>query len=424
MASNNLIITIFLIFCFFILETFEKTEISKRILELRKLQNSEEEEEENTNSPSTTSSPTAEGTYSSDSKNSTEYEPPIDRSKASRTIMGFGKYEKDGYLKKITFIVYVKKTKNEERYKFLYFTIVFKYKKLRFLEASDYPINIGAELNETAGNDYYDIYNVDTSKKVENLDIDEINSMTIKNDFCFSSNTDECDEYDKINKINTYFNIDELDFKNKDNFATNLDKYIDNQVFYFEVLNLTSQSYVYDLYGNITSLGGNNNIEIKKSNIDIYYSQYSSNNNKYMDILTGNIEKSPNSEYQYKIRFYIERSINTNLDGARIDASNIISTRLRNLDSSNEKYLFLSETEEGQLYIKQDYEPSGPKYYTRKGGSDSGLSGGAIAGIIIASIVVLIAVAFVFIYLNKRPKLPISHSSAIEFYNSASSMQN
>ena len=65
-----------------------------------------------------------------------------------------------------------------------------------------------------------------------------------------------------------------------------------------------------------------------------------------MDILTGNIEKSPNSEYQYKIRFYIERSINTNLDGARIDASNIISTRLRNLDSSNEKYLFLSETEE------------------------------------------------------------------------------
>lgn len=423
MASNNLIITIFLIFCFFILETFEKTEISKRILELRKLQNSEEEEE-NTNSPSTTSSPTAEGTYSSDSKNSTEYEPPIDRSKASRTIMGFGKYEKDGYLKKITFIVYVKKIKNDDAYEYLYFTIVF-YKNMRGLDESN-SINFDgkAKLKESVDNDYYDIYNVDVDTYQKSLDIDEINSMTIKNDFCFSSNTDECDEYDKINKINTYFNIDELDFKNKDNFATNLDKYIDNQVFYFEVLNLTSQSYVYDLYGNITSLGGNNNIEIKKSNIDIYYSQYSSNNNKYMDILSGNIEKSPNSEYQYKIRFYIERSINTNLDGARIDASNIISTRLRNLDSSNEKYLFLSETEEEQLYIKQDYEPSGPKYYTLKGSSDSGLSGGAIAGIIIASIVVLIAVAFVFIYLNKMPKPPISHSSAIEFYNSASSMQN
>ena len=206
----------------------------------------------------------------------------------------------------------------------------------------------------------------------------------------------------------------------KDNINDNNNQSMFNQ----KKQNLTSQSYVYDLYGNITSLGGNNNIEIEKSNIDLYYWQYSSNNNKYMDILSGNIEKSPNSEYQYKIRFYIERSINTNLDGARIDASNIISTRLRNLDSSNEKYLFLSETEEGQLYIKQDYEPSGPKYYTRKGSSDSGLSGGAIAGIIIASIVVLIAVAFVFIYLNKMPKPPISHSSAIEFYNSASSMQN
>ena len=385
------------------------------------MQNSEEGDDD-TNSPSTTSSPTAEGTYSSGSKNSTVYEP--DRSKASRTILGFGNYKEDRNSNKITFIVYVKKIKNDDAYEYLYFTIVF-YKNMRGLdESNSINVNVKAKLKESVDNDYYDIYNVDVDTSQKGLDIDEINSLTIKNDFCFSSNTNGCDEYDKINKINTYFNIDELDFKNKDNFATNLDKYIDNQVFYFEVLNLTSQSYVYDLYGNITSLGGNNNIEIKKSNIDIYYSQYSSNNNKYMDILTGNIEKSPNSEYQYKIRFYIERSINTNLDGARIDASNIISTRLRNLDSSNENYLFLSETEEGQLYIKQDYEPSGPKYYTRKGSSDSGLSGGAIAGIIIASIVVLIAVAFVFIYLNKRPKLPISHSSAIEFYNSASSMQN
>ena len=419
MASNTLIITIFLIFCFFILETFEKTEISKRILELRKLQNSEEGDDD-TNSPSTTSSSIEEGTYSRE--NSTEYKP--DRSKASRTILGFGNYKEDRNSNKITFIVYVKKIKNDDVYEYLYFTIVF-YKNMRGLdESNSINVNVKAKLKESVDNDYYDIYNVDVDTSQKGLDIDEINSLTIKNDFCFSSNTDECDEYDKINKINTNFNIDELDFKNKDNFATNLDKYIDNQVFYFEVLNLTSQSYVYDLYGNITSLGGNNNIEIEKSNIDLYYWQYSSNNNKYMDILSGNIEKSPNSEYQYKIRFYIERSINTNLDGARIDASNIISTKLRNLDSSNEKYLFLSETEEGQLYIKQDYEPSGPKYYTRKGSSDSGLSGGAIAGIIIASIVVLIAVAFVFIYLNKMPKPPISHSSAIEFYNSASSMQN
>ena len=383
------------------------------------MQNSEEGDDD-TNSPSTTSSSIEEGTYSRE--NSTEYKP--DRSKASRTILGFGNYKEDRNSNKITFIVYVKKIKNDDVYEYLYFTIVF-YKNMRGLdESNSINVNVKAKLKESVDNDYYDIYNVDVDTSQKGLDIDEINSLTIKNDFCFSSNTDECDEYDKINKINTNFNIDELDFKNKDNFATNLDKYIDNQVFYFEVLNLTSQSYVYDLYGNITSLGGNNNIEIEKSNIDLYYWQYSSNNNKYMDILSGNIEKSPNSEYQYKIRFYIERSINTNLDGARIDASNIISTRLRNLDSSNEKYLFLSETEEGQLYIKQDYEPSGPKYYTRKGSSDSGLSGGAIAGIIIASIVVLIAVAFVFIYLNKMPKPPISHSSAIEFYNSASSMQN
>ena len=37
----------------------------------------------------------------------------------------------------------------------------------------------------------------------------EINSLTIKNDFCFSSNTDECDENEKSNNIKIKANDDE-----------------------------------------------------------------------------------------------------------------------------------------------------------------------------------------------------------------------
>ena len=156
---------------------------------------------------------------------------------------------------------------------------------------------------------------------------------------------------------------------------------------------------------------------INKGNIEILYGE-----NNYKDLLRGNIETSQNKSYQYKIRFFIERSINTNLAGALIDVTDLISTRLRNLES-NRINITLYETKDISLNVNEEYI-SEPKYYTRKVGSGSGLSGGAIAGIIIVSIVVLIAIAFTFIYLNKRPNLPISHSSALEFYNSSSSMQN
>ena len=64
-----------------------------------------------------------------------------------------------------------------------------------------------------------------------------------------------------------------------------------------------------------------------------------------------------------------------------------------------------------------------PHSYSRKIASSSGLSGGAIAGIVIACVVVLIVIGLLFVYFNK-PSPKSMDSSAIQFYNSSLSVVN
>ena len=406
MTSNNFIITIFLIFCFFILGSFEQKVITQRKPELRKmeyLRNDDEDYTSNIVSSSDIEEPSKE----------INYYPSI----ARPTLLGFGNYrkEKKGNEDEIKFTVFIKKLVNIKSYEYIHFTIIITLKNLRGLEETGTEeLPIVGELNKTFSgpNNLYDKYEVHINKtQLYNHNIDDIGSIksiTFKDDIYVSDNETYHDVYNGTKKANVYLNPEEINIMNEKSDIIN--------IIVFQVFFLTKQSYVYDLYGNITSLNGKD-YNINKGNIEILYEE-----NNYKDLLRGNIETSQNKSYQYKIRFFIERSINTNLAGALIDVTDLISTKLRNLES-NRINITLYETKDISLNVNEEYI-SEPKYYTRKVGSGSGLSGGAIAGIIIVSIVVLIAIAFTFIYLNKRPNLPISHSSALEFYNSASSMQN
>lgn len=403
MTSNNFIITIFLIFCFFILGSFEQKVITQRMPELRKL---EYLRNDNSDDPSEADSPND----TEETIKEINYYPSI----AKPTLLGFGNY--NGKEDEIKFTVFIKKLVNVKSYDYIHFTIVIiTLKNLRGLEETGTEeLHIVGKLNNTfsSPNNLYDKYDVhinETELYNHNIDdIGSIKSITFKDDIYVSDNETYYDVYNGTKKANVYLNPDEINIMNEKSDIIN--------IIFFHVFFLTKQSYVYDLYGNITSLNGKD-YNINKGNIEIPYVE-----NNYKDLLRGNIETSQNKSYQYKIRFFIERSINTNLAGALIDVTDLISTKLRNLES-NRINITLDETKDIKLSVNEEYI-SEPKYYTRKVGSGSGLSGGAIAGIIIVSIVVLIAIAFTFIYLNKRPNLPILHSSAIEFYNSASSMQN
>ena len=403
MTSNNFIITIFFIFFFFILGSYEQKVITQRMPELRKLEylrNDNEGYPSDVDSTSDIEEPSKE----------INYYPSI----ARPTLLGFGNYKRTE--DEIKFTVFIKKLVNVKSYDYIHFTIVIiTLKNLRGLEETGTEeFHIFGELNNTfsSPNNLYDKYEVhikETQLYNHNIDdIGSIKSITFKDDIYVSDNKTYHDVYNGTKKANVYLNPDEINIMNEKSDIIN--------IIFFQVFFLTKQSYVYDLYGNITSLNGKD-YNINKGNIEILYEE-----NNYKDLLRGNIETSQNKSYQYKIRFFIERSINTNLAGALIDVTDLISTKLRNLES-NRINITLYETKDISLSVNEEYI-SEPKYYTRKVGSGSGLSGGAIAGIIIVSIVVLIAIAFTFIYLNKRPNLPISHSSALEFYNSASSMQN
>ena len=406
MTSNNFIITIFLIFCFFILGSFEQKVITQRKPELRKMEYLRNDDED----------------YSSDIDRSSDIEEPSKEinyypSIARPTLLGFGNYrkEKKGNEIEIKFTVFIKKLVNAiKSYDYIHFTLVFIVaKNMRGLEETEpKKLYIRGILNASFSNYFYDKYEVNiTENQLENAGVpqpDSIKSITFEDNIIVSNKETYDGVYNITEKSNTYLNPENINIMKEESDL--------NNILFFQVLFLTKQSYVYDLYGNITSSDGEV-YNIKKENIEILYKE-----KNYIDLLRGNIETSKNKSYQYKIRFFIERSINTNLAGALIDVTDLISTKLRNLES-NRINITLYETPDISLSVNEEYI-SEPKYYTRKVGSGSGLSGGAIAGIIIVSIVVLIAIAFTFIYLNKRPNLPISHSSALEFYNSASSMQN
>ena len=124
-------------------------------------------------------------------------------------------------------------------------------------------------------------------------------------------------------------------------------------------------------------------------------------------------EKIQNSD-NYSLIFDLSEIFKINLEDAYADL-NIDEPNLRNLQDNNyDKRIFLSGIKKDLLKINVIPRNS----YSKN--SDGQLSGGAIAGIVIASIALLAGITILAICLRK--KNVASHSSAIEFYNSSSSI--
>ena len=96
--------------------------------------------------------------------------------------------------------------------------------------------------------------------------------------------------------------------------------------------------------------------------------------------------------------------------------------KLRYLQKNNQiKRIFLSGGDDDLLNIDYNYIStiSNLKYPKK----NDGLSAGAITGIVVGCVAVLIFVTVLAIYFGRKKKA-IAHSSAIEFYNSTYALNN
>ena len=122
----------------------------------------------------------------------------------------------------------------------------------------------------------------------------------------------------------------------------------------------------------------------------------------------------------YSLIFYLSNILKINLEGAYADL-NSDERRLRNLQNNNKiKRLFLTEGKEKLLDI--EYVST---FINSKSKKNEGLSGGAIAGIIIACVALLVGASVVALILVRKKKVKVMpNSSAIDFYNSSASLNN
>ena len=376
--NNKSIKIIFLIFSFFMLKRVENKIVTRGLEYI-------EMEETNGNTTIT---------------------PPDEPIKPKPTLLGFGYYKEDIDEKKISFNVFIKKLVGGSAYKFIYFTVKIFFESLRGLNEGDVEIKVTGEL-ENENENYYS-YKVNINTTNDNFDNNKkIDTINFKNDFQLSNSTEEFQTDYEVNEgaINTGGQSTTINIKNEKGGVKN---YV-----YFKVTDLNNINNEFELYGYLTYLV--EPYDIKNGEIEINYEQ-----DYFDETMKGHFEKIGNSGL-YCIKFKIKNTINTNLEGAWADLTNSLALNLRNLNT-NEKLLYLSQTPRQALYIHKEYNEDTKLYFHNKKNS-SGLSGGAIAGIVIGCIVVLVALSIAFIFLRKVEKQPQLQSSAIDFYNYNSTAQ-
>jgi len=155
----------------------------------------------------------------------------------------------------------------------------------------------------------------------------------------------------------------------------------------------------------------------QKEKLNFSYIQYYEK--KYFE---GELEKIPDLKdihnYNYTLTFRIKDFIDTNLDdGCKANISKYKITNKRMLEGENIEELMLYALDPDLLRLDET-SPVMNHNYGRKIASSSGLSGGAIAGIVIACVVAIVGIALAFIYF-KRPNIKPADVSAIEFYNNS-----
>ena len=135
------------------------------------------------------------------------------------------------------------------------------------------------------------------------------------------------------------------------------------------------------------------------------------------------MEKIPDLENNYTLTFKFKDFIDANLNkDCKADISQYKIPKKRRLEEEYFQYLMLSSDDQEMLHLDET-SPEVSHNFGRKIASSSGLSGGAIAGIVIACVVAIVGIALAFIYF-KRPNIKPADVSAIEFYNSTFALNN
>ena len=327
-------------------------------------------------------------------------------------LLGFGGFNKAKLQNEDTYSfqlkVFFQKIHDYVYKKYLFLKLKLKRGYLRSLDRDgDGDINVAAKLDDDSLKRDIIVYEIDDNnngtghKDFDSIDVDTKMKFQDNNSSIKEFNFEDCEDCDDVEIMTEIENINDQKY--------DIDSFI-----FFNVLNLKTISPLhYEIIGNI-------NIE-KEINIDknekltFHYQQY--NMPKEFEATLSKYEKDKKI---YSLDFYIKDFIETSLNGASADLpENWIKIRILEVDKTHK--LLLNETENVSLYLVGSSPV--PHSYSRKIASSSGLSGGAIAGIVIACVVVLIVIGLLFVYFNK-PSPKSMDSSAIQFYNSSLSVVN
>ena len=339
---------------------------------------------------------------------------PTDQGNSTGTIgtpilLGFGGFNKTKLQNEDTYSfqlkVFFQKIHDYVYKKYLFLKLKLKRGYLRSLDRDgDGDINVAAKLDDDSLNRDIIVYEIDDNnngnghKDFDSIDVDTKMKFQDNNSSIKEFNFEDCDDVEIMTEIE---NINDQKY--------DIDSFI-----FFNVEELKPISTLhYEIIGNI-------NIE-KEINIDknekltFHYQQY--NMPKEFE---ATLSKYEENKKIYSLDFYIKDFIETSLNGAYAYLpENWIKIRILEVDKTHK--LLLNETENVSLYLVGSSPV--PHSYSRKIASSSGLSGGAIAGIVIACVVVLIVIGLLFVYFNK-PSPKSMDSSAIQFYNSSLSVVN
>ena len=253
------------------------------------------------------------------------------------------------------------------------------------------------------------IYNNTINKNIVNITSPENITFSINNSFIEEDNEMNID----FSKNKDYDIMSDVQKKIEPLYLKNNKKDLGDEDNYDAKINSDSFSFDFE-----TQEGILNNE--KNATVDVSYEPY--NEDRFFDSCFLE-EKGENS---YSIKCNPKRSVYAKMNTLIIDITNLVNRRrlgsvsLRNLDEKVNSTIVADPNQEG--FIDYTYDPKINTFIPKK--NDSGLSGGAIAAIIIASIVAILAVVFLIYWFNRpiNPAIkndirPISANSSANINN-------
>ena len=294
-------------------------------------------------------------------------------------LTGFGNYKK--FLDYITFNLYFKRINYKNLAKFMTFHVYANYwRRLRFLEQKE--ANCTKNLEEGDDTHYFcTILDIDPNKT--------ISSISSNNDYEFNNGT---------HLINNEFDLI------KSSFANSTSKFIDKQIT-DDLSNVNS-------FNNATLISQNSTtfvisgVSEKPINDKVIIISIDENNDGRLTNITCDI--NPLEDLKYEFICKPKQIIKTNLQGSMgktPSGQNIVINFSEDKDGKINDYINIDNPEKEDTFIIN-------KNYRK---SSSGISGGAIAGIVIACAAVLIAIVIICVACRKPSKPPIQES-VMEIY--------